>query len=92
MIGWETRGSSRGERIIRVSWRTKGRRGRLDDARPPTMVMRWQQGDETMYEETKIQERFANRSDETVREALNSWWELGGARLSSRLVGPPRPV
>ena len=44
------------------------------DAKALEMLKRWQQGDETMYEEQRLAERFNNRTDEGVRTALNIWW------------------
>ena len=48
----------------------------VDSATTLELLKRWQQGDKSMYEDQKVKERFANRGDEEVREALNLWWQL----------------
>ena len=43
------------------------------------VLKRWEQGDSSMYDAVRVAERFANRSDGKVREALNDWWQAASA-------------
>lgn len=50
-------------------------------------LKKWQQGDESMYEANRLQERFANRTHENVKLELGRWWTAAQSSAPDRATG-----
>lgn len=53
-------------------------------------MRRWEQGDEELYEASRLYERFQNRSSPQVRQQLNAWWTWAQSTFAADVSNTPR--